>query len=158
MIDEFENSAIPFNDALAQRIKTNIQQKMSEVQEGSKEHLEGLERAKFLLGAHKLTGLELKRLKNYIDTMPRDAEGRVTNPAYYLIGGDALHTFVMDAIKRLRYQINRAEENQKDLGKTEKQDITPAKPKLEKVTGIKRIKNELKLNEQLARIKKLIQY
>jgi hypothetical protein len=156
MVDEFENSTVPFNDALAQRIKTSIRQKLGEVQEGSQEHLEGLDRAKFLLNAGKLSGLELKRLKNYIDTLPRDSEGRPTNPAYYLIGGDALHTFVMDAIKRLRDLINKGKENQEELGKTEKQDVKPPKPNLEKTTGFPHI--HLELTEQVKRIKQLIQY
>lgn len=155
MIDEFENSAVDFqDDPLVKHIKANIETQTSGLQ-GSIEHLDGYQRAQFLLHAHKLTGLELKRLQNYIDSLPRDSEGRVTDPAYAMIGGDALHTFIMREIKRIRYQINRAKDNQKELGATEKQDVKPSRPPK---TNSMFPRVTLGLAEQLERINKLIIY
>jgi hypothetical protein len=63
----------------------------------------------------------------------------------------------LEEIKKLRYLINKARENQEELGKTEKQDVKPPKPpQLEKITGMPRIK--LELTEQLERINKLMTY
>lgn len=156
MIDQFENSAVPFNGEAANRIKNQIRTQIQGLQ-GSAEHLEGYNRGRFLVGAQKLTGLEMKRLLNYIDTLPRDQQGKVTDPAYVMIGGDHLHTFLQQETKRLRDLFNRAEENEKELGKTEKQEVTPPKPPdLEGVTGLPRLGMEL--NEQVNKIKRLIQY
>jgi hypothetical protein len=159
MIDQFENSAVPFVGELAKNIKNQIRSQIQGLQ-GSAEHLDGYNRGRFLLGAQKLTGLELKRLQNYIDSLPRDQQGKITDPAYYMIGGDALHTFIKQETQRLRDQINKAEENQEELGKPEQQDIKPMPPpNLEKTTGLPRLGLEMpSLNEQLNKIKKLIQY
>lgn len=156
MVDEFEKTLIPFNGSDAKLIKTNIKKQIGGLQ-GSKENLEGFERAKFLLIAPKLTGLELKRLKNYIDSLPRDEDGKIIDPAYYLIGGDVLHSFIIREMDRIRKRINKAEENQDELGKGKKEDVKPAPPpNLEQTTGLPRIK--LDLNEETKRINKLIKY
>jgi hypothetical protein len=162
MVDQFENSTIPFNNELAQQIKTQIKSQLNQIQ-GSTEHMEGWNRAKYLLTAQKLTGLELKQLRHYIDELPRDAQGQITDPAYVMIGGNALNTFVQQAILRLRYQINTADANEKELGKTEKQDVTPPKPpNTEETTGLPKlglaIDNLTDLNEELIKIKNLILY
>jgi len=156
MIDEFEKTLIPFNGADAKLIKANIKRQIGGLQ-GSKENLDGFQRAQFLLIAPKLTGLELKRLKNYIDFLPRDEAGIVTDPAYNLIGGDILHSFIIREMDGIRKRINKAEENQKEMGKTEKQDIKPSKPpNLEQIIGLPRI--TLDLNEQTKRINQLTKY
>lgn len=156
MVDQFENSAILFKGKLANEIKNRIRTNLQNIQ-GSTERLEGYDRANFLLSATKLTGLELKALQHYIDTLPRNQQGIITNPAYNLIGGDALNTFIKKEIARLRHQINSADALEKELGKTEKQDITPpAPPNLEATTGLPRL--GLELNEQVTRIKQLIHY
>lgn len=113
---EFEKTLIPFNGAEAKLIKANIKRQIGRLQ-GSKENLDGFQRALFLLIAPKLTGLELKRLKNYIDLLPRDESGIVTDPAYYLIGGDILHSFIIREIEGIRKRINKAKENQEEMGK-----------------------------------------
>jgi hypothetical protein len=153
-IDQLEHSAVDFVGELPTRIKSQIKTQIQGLQ-GSLEHKEGYDRGQFLLGAQKLTGYELKRLQSYIDSLPRDQQGRITDPAYEMIGGDLLHTFVKQETQRLRDQINKADENEKELGKTEKQDVKPAKPEgVEKATGLPRL--GLELNEQITRIKQLI--
>jgi len=156
MVDEFEKSAVSFKGELPTRIKNLIRSQLSNIN-GSVENMEGYSRAKYLQDAQALTGLELKRLQNYIDSLSRNGEGKITNPAYNLIGGDALHTFIKQESTRLRQQINSAEELQKDMGKTEKQDVSPpAPPNFEKATDLPRL--GLELDEQIKRIKKIITY
>lgn len=156
MVDEFENSVVPFKGELPEHIKTLINQQLNNVQ-GSTENLEGFNRAKFILQAQQLTGLELKRLRNYIDSLPKDEQGRITDPAYLMIGGDALNTFIQTETERLRHQINTAAENQESLGKTEKQDIKPPKPPdFEAATGIPKL--GLLFEQELTKIKHLITY
>lgn len=159
MIDQFENSAIEFRGEIPDLIKNKIRTHIQGVQ-GSAEHLDGYNRGRFLLGTGKLTGLELKRLQNYIDGLPRDQQGKITDPAYEMIGGDLLHTFIKQETERLRNQINKSAENQEELGKPEQQDIKPMPaPNLEKTTGLPRLGMEMpSLNEQLNKIKRLIQY
>jgi hypothetical protein len=162
MVDQFENSAVPFNDELAQQIKTQIQSQLNKIQ-GSTENMEGWNRAKYLLRAQKLTGLELKQLKHYIDELPRNAQGQITDPVYAMIGGNALNTFVQQAMLRLRHQINTADANEEKLGKTEKQDVTPpSPPNIEQTTGLPKLGLALDkltdLNEELIKIKNLILY
>ena len=154
MVDEFENTVIRFDGDFAQKIKNKIRTNIQGLQ-GSKQHLEGYNRGRFLLDATKLTGLELKRLQNYIDSLPKDQNGRITNPAYEMIGGDDLRAFIEQETTRLRHQINAMEKNQEELGKTEKQDIKPPKPpSIEQSTGLPRL--SLELNENIKRIKQLI--
>ena len=157
MVDEFERSVVDFlNDPLAKLIKTNIKRQIGGLQ-GSKEHMEGYQRAQFLVRSSKLTGLELKRLKHYIDSLSRNNKGEITDFAYNMIGGDALYSFLLREIERLRHQINKARENQEELGKTEKQDVKPSKPpKFEKITGMPRL--HLNLAEELKRINSLTIY
>lgn len=160
MIDQFEKSAVQFTTPLAVMIKNQIRSQIGGLQ-GSLEHRDGYDRAQFLLHANVLTGLELKALKHYIDNLPRNAEGKITDPAYYLIGGNYLATFVMQEMQKLRDQINRAEANQKELGKTEKQDThAPKPPETEEVTGLPKLGLAItdRLAEQVNRIKKLIVY
>ena len=162
-IDKLENSVVLFNDELAKEIKNNIRVQLQGVQ-GSTEHMEGWNRGQFLLGAAKLTGLELKRLHDYIEDLKKTAvDGRITNPAYAMIGGDALATFVNRELERLRKVINAEAANEEELGKTEKQDIKPAKPPdFEGTTGIPKVGNlfgkHSELSEQVQRIKQLIQH
>lgn len=154
MVDEFENSAIPFNSELAQQIKTQIQMQLNNLR-GPAENLEGYNRAKYLLQAQQLTGIEMKRLRNYIDSLPRDDQGRISDPAYAMIGGDALNTFIQTETERLRHQINKAEESQENMDATKKQDVTPpAPPETEEVTGLPKL--DLMLKEELKRIKQII--
>lgn len=156
MIDQFENTAVSFEGELPDRIKAQIRDQLERVPQGAAENLDGYNRGKYLLSASKLTGLEMKRLMHDIEDMPRDAEGRITDPAYLMIGGDALNTFLQTEMKRLRHQINSADEMEKELGKTEKQDINPSRPP--SVTGMVGIPTLTgNLTEEINRIKQLIQ-
>lgn len=159
MIDQFENSAVEFRGEIPDRIKAQIKSRIQGLQ-GSAEHRDGYNRGRFLLGAGKITGLEMKRLRNYIDSLPRDQQGNITDPAYEMIGGKMLDTFIQQETQRLRDQINKSEENQEELGKPEQQDVKPPPPpNLEKTTGLPRLGLDMpSLNEQLNKIKKLIQY
>ena len=65
MIDQFENSAVPFVGELPQNIKNQIRSQIQGLQ-GSAEHLDGYNRGRFLLGAQKLTGLEAENFTVFI--------------------------------------------------------------------------------------------
>lgn len=159
MIDQFETSAVAFRGEIPDRIKAKIKTQIQGLQ-GSAEHRDGYNRGRFLLSTSIITGLEMKRLRNYIDKLPRDQQGNITDPAYEMIGGNMLDTFIQQETKRLRDQINKSEENQESLGKPEQQDVKPPPaPNLEKTTGLPRLGLEMpSLNEQLNKIIKLIQY
>lgn len=158
MIDEFERSAIPFKGELPTVIKNNIKVQLGRLQGQSVENLEGYQRAQFLLGAQSLTGNELKQLQHYIDSLPRNQQGEVTDPAYAMVGGDSLHTFVKQETKLLRDRINKADANKEELGQPDTEDVKPlpiTPPKnlsgLSKLSGL-----DLNLTEEIKRIKQLI--
>lgn len=164
MIDQFENSSIPFNGedqvngSAVNHIKGLIRVQLAKIPKGGAEQLEGYDRAMYLQDPRtkSLTGNEVKQLLHYIGQFPT-VNGQISDPAYYLIGGRALETYLKTQAEAFRNQINNADENEEEIGKTEKQDIkAPPPPDVEKVTGLPRL--GLELNEEIQKIKKLITY